>query len=191
VAAVESSFLVRLASVAVLVGAAVGVSPAAGQASAYSLEGCAWPATSIAYTDQSGSYGDATERAVEDWNGVDGSPIHLYAADGAPLTLQARNYGRTGYDGITVMSCDAAGRFVRVTSSYNTYYADRYGPDARRSLIGHEIGHALGLAHSGSLPCPVPLMYRSSDRYFRCGDVGPQGDDLAGLEAVVQRSQGR
>ena len=79
----------------------------------------------------------------------------------------------------------------RVTSSYNTYYSDRYGPAARESLIAHEIGHALGLAHSGSLPCPVPLMYRNSDRYFRCGEVGPQADDLAGLRVVLQRGRGR
>src|SRR2546430_8498850 len=179
----RSSFLLRAACVAALAQVVVTGRGAA----AYSLEGCAWPDPAIAYADRSGAYAVSTERAVQDWNRA-GTAIQLHADPAAAFVIQARNFGSTGYDGITELSCDGSGRFVRVTSSYNTYYTDAYGPQARESLIAHEIGHALGLAHSGSLPCPAPLMYGSSDRYARCGDVGPQPDDRAGLDAIARRA---
>jgi hypothetical protein len=49
----------------------------------------------------------------------------------------------------------------------------------------HEMGHGLGLDHAGSSSCSgQPIMYSSSNRYFNCGHVTPQSDDINGINAI-------
>jgi len=56
---------------------------------------------------------------------------------------------------------------------------------ARRSVMNHEIGHAMGIDHAGGSGCNgQPIMYRTSARYFTCGHIKPQADDVNGINAI-------
>jgi hypothetical protein len=67
-------------------------------------------------------------------------------------------------------------------SYWNKYYTDGYSSTARRQVMVHELGHAIGLGHSGSPSCSgQPIMYANSNRYFTCGRYAPQQDDINGI----------
>jgi predicted Zn-dependent protease len=99
--------------------------------------------------------------------------------------MRSVNHGNTGYDGITYWSCDPVNKqMLRPTyTDYNTYLTDQpqYSANALESIMVHELGHAVGLDHSGSMPCSVPIMYFSSARFFTCSEILPQQDDINGI----------
>lgn len=59
-----------------------------------------------------------------------------------------QNYGNTNWDG-RVPACSGSIR-TQVRLDINRYYSDAYTSWTRTGLMGHEIGHALGLGHVGA-----------------------------------------
>ncbi len=164
------------------------IASAAAQASdrnalAYNLLNCHWPGTHIAYTDRSGAYSGYTSEAVRRWQVQAPAAVWVPVSSGS-VNVYAIDYGNAGYDGITSYECGQSGVMVAASASYNTHYTDLYDTEGRTQLMVHELGHVLGLAHSGSLPCPVPVMYYSSDRYSRCKTSWPQADDMQGVDQL-------
>ncbi len=157
-------------------------------AQAYAPEGCRWTSTNIVWTnDSSTAYKSATTNAVAAWT----SAVSVISLSAVPpeysynIRLFDLNQGAINIDGSTGYYC-SSGYFTSVTqSSFNTYYTDNYSADGRKQVMVHEVGHALGIGHTGTSTCSgQPIMYLSSARYFTCNHVNPQTDDIAGINYI-------
>jgi hypothetical protein len=72
-----------------------------------------------------------------------------------------------------------------MTVTLNTFYTNGYTSLKRRSVMVHEMGHALGLGDVvfSASNCPaMPVMQNNThDRYDICLIAAPKSDDNAGL----------
>lgn len=155
-------------------------------AAAYKVFGdCKFSSASITYAQHS-NYATASKNAIAAWNGT-ATPIYFSAvSSGYMFSIISQDNGDNGYDGYTYRTCGSNGHYATSpVSAYNTYYTVNYNSTARKQLMVHEIGHALGLAHSGTATCSgQPIMYPSSSRYFTCGHQNPQPDDVNGVNSL-------
>ncbi len=158
-------------------------------AEAYNLigSGCRFQNSTILYNDET-TYTAATTGALTAWNNATGV-IHFTAASGTgSLILLQQNGGNNGADGITNYTCGTLHWAGVVDSAYNTYYTQNYGGPKRQSVMAHEIGHSLGLAHNNKITSPcskVKLMYYATPlRWDTCKINTPQPDDVNGVNSI-------
>lgn len=132
-----------------------------------------------------GGYATASQNAINDWKAT-ATPLAFSTATNAELYIDVGGYGASGWDAITHTFCGSNGVQTSASSSYyNSYYTANYASAARRSVMVHEIGHAMGIDHAGGASCSgQPIMYYSSARYFTCKHIVPQQDDVNGINAI-------
>ncbi|WP_156971343.1 matrixin family metalloprotease [Knoellia sinensis] len=179
--------------VAVVAGTIVGVGGSQ-VAFAYELfDGCHYVTPTLKWKPalKSQTYLDEAQATAWAWTSTS-TPISLtQASSGANVTLASGNWGSTEHDGYMRMNdggpwyCGASGHWDQGTIAWlNTYYTDGYSSTKKKSVWVHEVGHSLGLAHSGEgAACSViPIMApETSDRYGRCSKSTPQTDDVNGI----------
>lgn len=161
-------------------------------ASAYARLSCHQATATDAYGATgavTGAYATAVSNAANDWTNTP-TPLIVYkyysGSTASRFTVDAYYFGNTGYDGImNDDGCPSSHIWINPYANWNRYYTDGYSTDGKTQVIVHEIGHVLGLAHSGSSTCSgQPIMYPSSSRYFTCGHIVPQPDDVNGINAI-------
>lgn len=180
----------RLAAVMaaiVATGAYIALTPSTSQA--FTVEQCRQPSSSIGYTTGSGIAGDyasPTSGAVSSWNSA--TAINFYRSSNPTVSLNAVNFGNTGYDGITHYWCYGSNYLV-ANAYYNTYYTNGYGPYGKRQVMAHELGHTIGLWEASGNSCSgLALMYPNSARYYTCGIYTPQQDEINGVNYLYPGS---
>lgn len=92
------------------------------------------------------------------------------------------NQSDVSWDGLAYISDDDGDGFYDYASAFvNRYYTDDYELNKRRSVMGHELGHMLGLAHETGA---VLMNGYTSQRYDTYGVYTPQTDDVNGINAL-------
>ena len=189
---------------AALLATSLGVTNAS-RAEAYTFTSCRWPSASISYDNQaSGASGSAFANGASSWSSR--TDVSIYSRPGSSnfffirnnlgdnnydgytswdcgssgtFRSTAYNLGDNNYDGYTSWDCGSSGTF-RSTASINGYYTDSFPTRRRQAVAAHEIGHGIGLNHSGS----NALMYTSAANFYdRTGQYYPVADDINGINA--------
>lgn len=145
-------------------------------ANAYATTGChldpQW------YDVDSTFYAPEIDASVAAWNSA--TDANMSANASAGLKVFAQNDGNTGYDGKSTWQCTAFGVNRTSQAWFNLYYS--YPQNKRRSVWTHELGHVMGLSHSGvanSIMNPV-----STYTYDNSGTYTPRPDDISGMNSV-------
>jgi hypothetical protein len=145
-------------------------------ANAYATTGCHLDPQ--AYDVDSAFYAPEIDASVAAWNSA--TDANMYASASAGLKVFAQNDGNTGYDGKATWQCTAFGVNRTSQAWFNLYYS--YPQNQRRSVWTHELGHVMGLHHSGVANSIMNSV--STYTYTNFGTYTPRPDDIAGMNSV-------
>jgi hypothetical protein len=103
------------------------------------------------------------------------------------MDVYSANY-TAGWWGLTTGGCGVSGIWNnnRVTIQYNERTTASLTSDQKESITTHELGHALGSAHAGTVNCGNPaIMYTDPVSVMNsCGTAFPYADDRAGIDTL-------
>jgi hypothetical protein len=155
------------------------------QASAAPITGCHFPSATVRVgTPLQAPYAAAVRSAVNAWNATP-TPVNFIQLSGDPIggvSILASNFGNTGWDGRTQMTCPVP---KGANSAWNTFYTDAYSAAGKQQVMVHELGHILGLGDVNSPACSgQPVMHFTSTRFTSCGHAVPQPIDIARVNAI-------
>lgn len=177
-----------IAAAFLLVGIMLMSAITTGNVRAYNLEGCKWAQPlDITYTNSIVFSGDAAafNASINDWNGTPADMLFQAPSSGQHVDVSASSYNSSSvsWDGLTTYACSGGYFSTTLTTDIqiNHYYTQGYTSDETRSVTGHELGHALGLAHNSG---PYLMDPYTSVRYGEYGVYTPQTDDINGAEAL-------
>ena len=171
---------------ALVVGATAALSLAA-TTSAYVLNGDHWAnPTSISYYNYtSGVDSTAYTNALQAWNNTP-TPV-LFVKESQigdeQVSLYHGNYGATGWDGLSQWIATGSVEYYAWTK-INDYYSNSYPADERQSVVGHELGHVLGLGHQPGIDLMNPATCGYESRYCTYLVYTPLQDDINGINAI-------
>ena len=181
--------LLRLTATAILIATGLFAFEATPTASAYVRESCRMLSAQSSYGTTgsvTGGYATAVLNAGAYWTQTP-TPLNIYkGGSSSQFSVDAYDFGNVGYTGVAEFDLGCrSGHWVNPYANWNTYYTDRYSTTAKTEVMVHEMGHILGLNHAGTSNCSgQPIMYANDNRYFVCGHVKPQTDDINGMNAI-------
>jgi hypothetical protein len=92
-----------------------------------------------------------THNAVNAWNNTDTAVYFHYEPSGGDVDVQSYDWGDCGWAGRGYPGPDMdSGTYTYGVVDLNEYWTSTFGSTKNKALIGHELGHILGLAHCGT-----------------------------------------
>lgn len=164
-------------------------------AEAYQFLGCKHPSNTVKYRIQSGtssSYVTAMHYAVVTWNDAPSGLFLDEVTSGEHIFLQTGSLGLFGPLGITNWGSSGTDPICHPTTGFLnapkiTLNIDRLNSAAfelGEAVAAHELGHAIGLAHTGP-GGEQALMYATSINYDSYGVFAPTLDDIRGVTSTT------
>ncbi|MEU9336551.1 hypothetical protein AB0D49_25830 [Streptomyces sp. NPDC048290] len=131
-------------------------------------------------------YSNPGQVAVEAWNSTSTQFNFANVNTDANLVVADGNFGDTEFVGLAEMVCHGGYHQVTVKTWWNRYHTDSYSGQARKYVMVHEIGHALGLADlEGQFTCAnMPIMYANTKAYDECGFTEPRPIDVSRVNSL-------
>lgn len=174
-------------------------------AAAWNRLNCQWSSADIRFenTGATSTWSSASNAGIGAWNAA-AVPINFgYALTGYNFKIYGGSYGNVGWSGYTSptghrgtnATCTNGRWAVGGIAVYlNSTTTTTYSAFRRKSVVAHELGHVLGLAHNNaSFACAggavgwKQLMFYSDARSSgnSCGNIDtPQSDDTAGVNVL-------
>jgi hypothetical protein len=106
--------------------------------------------------------------------------VQISAVTSSPWTVQDTYNSGVSWDGMTSLQVGLDLNFSAAATWMNSYYTGTYAQQVVNGVAAHEIGHALGLAHSNA----CVLMQPATILRTVCGVYGPVQDDKNGVNSL-------
>jgi hypothetical protein len=177
----------RRAASAALSAALLLSSLVAGSGQAFVPNGYKWPDPgNLTYWNySSGNDYTAWQSAFGDWNATPTPVVMTKNSVRGNEDIGGYSVTNSGvkWDGLTIYTHSGT-TFVYAESQLNDFFTDGYVANKRRSVTGHEIGHALGLGHQSGQDLMNPATCGAASRYCAWGIYTPRSDDINGINTI-------
>lgn len=171
-------------SVLLMIVASLVVSPAS-PAQSYALFGCKHTVSNVRYIANSvpSGYAPSLNTARINWSSTDVTLTKVTSGDAA-IVVVFKNFGNVSWSGWAQGSstCQSNGYYTypwAVAVKINRYHTDAYPVLKKQGVIIHELGHAIGLAHTGAFSCSI-MTPTDNQRYDVCSTTLITTDDRNG-----------